>query len=143
MRTTTTPIRRRLTAGAVLAAVVLTAAGCGTERQRRVNADRPPLPAAIAVYLTTSKIRISPSEIGGGPIELVIANRSGDARRIVLTSPDGGEALRTTPISDGETSQAQAVVQRGTYVLRAEGLAPVRLTVGAPRPSAKDELLTP
>ena len=148
MRSTPFHARSRAAVAAALIGLA-TLAGCGEKRQPRANVDRPALPAAISVLLTKDGIRMSPASIGGGPIELIISNRSGKPREIVLETVDapggdaGAVALRTTPISDGETSQAQAVVEEGAYELRAgEGLS-AELEVTAARPSAQNELLIP
>lgn len=137
---------------AAVAAVLVGAAalaGCGEKREPRANVDRPALPVSISVLLTKDAVRMSPRSVGGGPVELIISNRSGKPREIVLETADapGGEvgevALRTTPISDGETSQAQALVEPGAYELRAGDGLTASLEVTAARPSAQNELLVP
>lgn len=137
---------------AAVAAVLVGAAalaGCGEKREPRANVDRPALPVSISVLLTKDAVRMSPRSVGGGPVELIISNRSGKPREIVLETVDapggdaGAVALRTTPISDGETSQAQALVEPGAYELRAGDGLTASLEVTAARPSAQNELLVP
>lgn len=122
------------------------ASGCGTERQPRANIERPALPVTISVYINKDQIRASPRAIGAGAVELIVANRSGSSRRIVLVGPVGNRsiALATSPIAPGESATAQTIVETGIYVLRVgPGIRPIRLAIGRPRPGSQNKLLTP
>ncbi len=124
-------------------AVVALGSGCGTKSARRDSTPRPALPIVVSAFVGKNQVRVSPAEFGAGAIEILVSNRSGKPRRITL-SGNGTVALTTTPISDGENSRAQTIVEPGTYTLNAgAGVAPVKLRVGPERPSSQGELITP
>lgn len=131
-----------------LCAVALSS--CSSEaREPRANNPRPAVPITISVMITEDAVRLAPKQIGAGPVELLISNRSMQSQRVVLKAAGGdgsGEvAVRTTPISPQETSTVPASVKRGRYELRVGGgeIEPGRLQVGAPRKNSSDKLLTP
>ena len=93
----------------------------------------------------------SPTQVGAGPINLVIANVSGSEQRVearVRRCPGPAEpgTTRTTgPIDPSGTATLKADVEPGRYSIRVEGdaIAPATLEVGAPRESAQDALDLP
>jgi|GEM_PF-1753256 len=123
--------------------VAVLGSGCGTKSARRDSTPRPALPIVVSALVTKNQIRVAPAEFGAGAIEVLVANRSGKPRRIVLNG-NGTVALSTTPISDGESSKAQTILKPGTYTLNAgAGIPAAKLRVGPERPSSQGELITP
>jgi hypothetical protein len=130
--------------------MALAVAGCGGEDEYE-NRPRPPAPISVAVSINEERVSVSPRRFGAGPIELVITNQSGASQQVTLETdgaPGSGPGTRpveTGPINPSETASVKADVAKGTYVLRvaADGVGPARLTVGAKRKSAQNELLQP
>lgn len=144
MMTLNPPLRPLRVASITLClAVAAVGTGCGTKKERRANVTRPALPVVVATLVTKDEIRLSPAEFGAGAVEVLVSNRSGKPRRITVKG-NGAAALATTPISDGETSKAQAILEPGVYTVDAgTGVTPAKLVVGPQRPSSQNELITP
>lgn len=127
----------------LLAVAAGVAGGCGQERQPRQNAWRPPLPVSVSVLFSSGAIRVDPTTVGAGQIELMIANRTANGRPLALAQEDGTVAFRTPMIAAGEATKAGVIVQPGRYEVRSGSLRPATLTIGPPRPSSQNQLQTP
>lgn len=137
------PYPRTLTATLLLTIAFGAVTGCGEERRPRKNTLRPALPASVSILFSGDSIRVDPQTIGAGQLELMIANRTANGRPLVLVESGGTVALRTPPIAAGEATRAGVTVQEGSYQVRSGSLRPAELTIGAPRPSAQNQLQTP
>ena len=125
----------------------LLASGCGAEDDY-ANERRPPTPIVVAGAITDGRLSVSPRQIGAGPITLILTNQTERAQEVTLeTNEIGGEngGIRQSsgPINPGDTATLKADLTSGTYRVAVEGGAAAALRVGAPRPSAQDELLQP
>ena len=137
---------RRVTACiAVTAAAVL--AGCGNEDTYK-NDPRPPQTIVITASILPDKVSVSPSTFGAGPISLVVANETDASQRISIVRQVNGQPQadeQTGPINPHDTATLKADVDEGDYVIRVEGsgIKPAKVSVGAPRASAQNDLLQP
>lgn len=137
---------RRLTAASALVAVAL--AACGGEGDY-ANEPRPPSPVVVAASIGPEAVDVSPQRLGAGPIELVVTNQTDAAQRVTLTgqgeSAGSGVRQQTPPINPSSTASLKLDVDEGEYELTvgSDGIRAGRLVVGAPRPSAQNELLQP
>ena len=137
---------RRVAAGAAcLAATGLAACG-GSETYE--NAPRPPKTIVITAAVLPDKVSVSPTTFGAGPISLVIANQTDASQQITIVrqvngQPQPGE--QTGPINPNDTATLKAEVEQGDYEIRVEGdgIKPAKVSVGAERESAQNELLQP
>ena len=135
-----------LTAGLCLAAL---AAGCGGQGGTYRNTPRPPEPIQVSVAINDGRLAVSPRMFGAGPVTLIATNQSDAARAVTLETDEiaSGPGVRQTtgPINPGDTATLKADLTQGSYALRVDGgaVAPSSLDVGAPRPSAQDQLLQP
>lgn len=137
---------RRIATGAVcLAASGLVACG---DSESYENAPRPPKTIVITAAVLPDKVAVSPKAFGAGPISLVIANQTDASQRITIVreingQPQPGE--QTGPINPHDTATLKADVEEGEYEIRVEGdgIAPAKVSVGAERESAQNELLQP
>jgi len=142
-------VNQRLLAPVLALAIAVAVAGCGEKRPPRTNVERPALPVVIGAIVTPDQVRVSPNSIGAGTVDVLVTNKSGKAQQITLELIDGtggkdSIALETSPISAGENTRAQAVLETGTYELSAgDGVKPAVIHVGEERPSSQNELLTP
>ncbi|MGH2919583.1 MAG: hypothetical protein ACRDLS_13450 [Solirubrobacteraceae bacterium] len=134
-----------------MAALVLaiTAAGCGGN-DGFGNEPRPPQEITVSATIAPTRISVSPSRFGAGPIELLVSNQTRTSQRLTLRSEtlaDGGRELKqsTGPINPGDTASLKADLDPGTYTVSVqdEAIDPARIVVGPPRPSAQDRLLQP
>ncbi len=125
---------------------MLGAAGCG-EDDSYSNDPRPPSPIVLTASINKDKVSLSPSNIGAGPVSLVITNQTSAAQEITFGTADGsaGFEQQTGPINPGDTATLKAVLTRGkvTVKVQSDAIDPAELKVGAERPSAQNELLQP
>jgi hypothetical protein len=126
-------------------AAVLGVAGCGEEDH--VNRDRPAASINVTAAIADGAIHVSPREFGAGPIRLLVSNQTASAQE--LTFETGGDASgvtqTTTPIDPDGTATLEVDVTEGDYEIRTadDKVEPVAVAVGAPRPSAQNDLLLP
>ena len=156
MRSHRPPLLRGTGRRASAFACALTAAGalasCGDDGTKYANAQRPPSPIVVSASIDDNAIRVSPKKFGAGPITLVISNQSTASQQVTLETEDepggsgpGEKAIETGPINPRETASVKGDVSEGTYSLHVggDGIRATRVVVGAERPSAQNDLLTP
>ena len=135
---------------AVLALAALALFGCGT-KERTANELRPPLPIQLDASLMPKKISLSPNQIGGGPITLIVSNLTGSDQRVTFgaNSPSGSSDLRidsqSATIAPNNTATMKADLTDGTYSLSVEddAIPASLLSVSGERPSAQNDLMLP
>ena len=131
---------------ALLTLAVAGLAGCGDDAER-TNGERPAATIIVTAAIADGRIHVSPRRIGAGPIRLIVSNQTGSEQEVTLAT--GGNAAgvtrTSTPIRPAGTGTLQMDVPEGDYELRTgDGeIEPTALIVGAPRPSAQDQLLLP
>ncbi len=125
---------------------MLGAAGCG-EDESYSNDPRPPSPIVLTASINKDEVSLSPSDIGAGPVSLIITNQTSAAQEITFATTGGsaGFEQQTGPINPGDTATLKAVLPRGNVTVRvqSDAIDPAELEVGAERPSAQNELLQP
>jgi hypothetical protein len=135
---------------AVLSLAALALVGCGT-KERTANELRPPLPIQLDASLMPKKISLSPNQIGGGPITLIVSNLTGSDQRVTFgaNSPSGSSDLRidsqSATIAPNNTATMKADLTDGTYSLSVEddAIPASLLSVSGERPSAQNDLMLP
>ena len=132
---------------AACSAAVLGVAGCGEENSYR-NDPRPPAPIVVTAAVTPERVSVSPSRFGAGPISLIVTNQTETAQRVTVERNEIGERpfeQQTSPINPNGTASLKADIDQGAYEVRVEskGIRPARVTVGAERESAQNDLLQP
>jgi hypothetical protein len=135
-------LRRTLALGVTCAAVV---AGCGGG-QHFANDPRPPTPVDLTVYISNSRVSVSPSHIGAGPVIFYVTNQSGRTESLTVGPVGAGGTLGYTgPINPGSPAQLQVnLASSGHYRVQASAkVAPATLDVGKQRASSDNVLLQP
>jgi hypothetical protein len=135
----------RWPAAALGAAALL--AGCGESQHR--DGTRPPSPVAVTTRIGGSRVQVSPSRVGAGPVTFIVSNQSGRPQRLTFQTDDtgGGPAgiRASTSVPLNGTAQLQVNPKSGSYQLgvgdRDVEAASVR--VGPKRQSAQNVLLRP
>ncbi len=141
--------RRRSTLWAVTALVAagpaMGIAGCGANTSY-ANRARPASPVMVSGAIDDQRVRLSPTAVGAGPVDVIVANLTATEQRLTFETDGRSGGIRSsTSVAASDTTTMQVTPRRGGYRLsvRDRGVQPARLTVGAPRPSAQDELLQP
>jgi hypothetical protein len=126
------------------------AAGCGGDSGKFANRPRPPAPITVSASIDKSRVRVSPTKFGAGPVTIIVSNQSGAAQQVTFETNEiagspGGIRKTVGPVADQGTATLQADPRRGTYQLsvRSSAVRPAAIRVGKPRASAQDELLQP
>lgn len=146
---------RRATIG-ILAVSAAVAAGCGGGKHF-ANDPRPATPVNLTVYINSSRVLVSPSSVGAGPVTFIITNQAAQAESLTVQPTAGGAALATTaPINPGATSEVQVNFTPGTYTVGTTGaggtdasqanptpIQSVSLFVGPQRQNSNGALLQP
>jgi hypothetical protein len=129
----------------LLVLALLGLAGCGASG--RVNRDRPPAPINVSAAIHDARVEVSPTRFGAGPIFLIVSNQSPRTQRLTLETAGRAAGIRrsTTAIAPQGTARLAVQLTRGAYRVGVydRAVAPARLSVGARRPSAQNELLQP
>jgi hypothetical protein len=134
-------MRRRGRALVAVAACLaaLTVAACG--RNDFNNEPRPPLPAEISVQVSDDTMTVSPPEFGAGIANFTILNLSDAPTGVAIDGPVRGESDEIAP---NTTAVLKLDLDQGDYRASASDTnAEFRFRVGAERPSANNDLLTP
>jgi hypothetical protein len=140
---------------AMLALVTIAVAGCGGG-SHFADKPRPPTPVNVTVYIGNSRVSLSPSTVGAGPVVFIITNQATRARSLTIKAADGGNELASTaPINPQATSQVTVRFHAGLYRLTttapvssaasAEGatIEPASLHIGKARSNSNTALLEP
>jgi len=136
--------------GLLVSGIALVASGCGEESSNTGNGERPAVPIIITASISTEHVSVSPKRFGAGPITLIVSNQTGASQRVTLESDDApgsgpGVRQQTAPINPRDTAQLEADVRPGRYRVAVEGggIDAATVDVGAPRPSAQNQVLLP
>lgn len=146
---------RRATIG-ILALGAFSVAGCGGGAHF-ANNPRPPTPVDLTVYVNNSRVLVSPSSVGAGPVIFIITNQSRQAQSVTIQPASGGTALASTaPINPQATSQIQVNFSPGNYTMTTgnpgttdasqaspSSITPASLYIGPERPNGNNVLLQP
>ena len=124
-------------------------AACGSDPDY-ANEPRPPTPINISAAITDDRITVSPRQFGAGPVNLLIANQTSQARRVTVESDTFGNrnpGLRqqTAPINPQGTATLKIDMDKGRYMVTVDGdgIDETTVRVGRRRPDSSDQLLTP
>lgn len=135
----------RIRSALVAAAVSLGIAGCGDEDH--ANRDRPPASINVTAAISDGRIHVSPRSFGAGPIRLIVSNQTTSAQAVTIETDGGASGVTQTsaPIRPGATGTLEADVPEGEHRISTDDrkVRTAAVSVGAPRPSAQNELLLP
>jgi hypothetical protein len=138
----------------MLAVIALAVSACGAT-SKGATTPRPPPPVNLTVYIDNSRVSVSPSRVGAGPVAFIITNQAREAESLAIlpARSAAGQALANTgPINPQATAQVTVNFNSpGLYTLSTndqggDGGSSIRaaaLRVGRPRPSGNNQLLQP
>jgi hypothetical protein len=147
----------RKTMIAVLGTTALSLAACGSSGGTFADKPGPPPPVSLAVYVNDSKISISPTSVGAGPVIFTVTNQGNKAHSLAILSAGGSSPIASTaPINPQGTTQISVDFKPGNYSIAggagrgtdaqlasAPPLVPASLHIGKPRSNKPGELITP
>jgi hypothetical protein len=131
-----------------LPAMGLLGVGCGGGSDFQ-DKPRPAAPLQLSGVITSSKVTVSPSRIGAGPVVILVSNQTNRSHTLTLDG-DNIAPVRVGPINPLDTAEIQQTLQPGSYTVKAgseqavaKEIAPAHLTIGKPRPSSNDQVELP
>ncbi len=147
----------RTTTFGVLVVGALVASGCGGG-STFANRPRPPTPINLTVYINHSRVSVSPSSVGAGPVVFIATNAASQTESLTIKAPGGAQTLASTgPINPQATAQVTVDFHEpGDYTVSTgktgtseaaraspSSIEPATLRIGALRPNASSALLQP
>lgn len=143
---------RRTTIG-MLAVSALAVSACGASSQGATT-PRPPAPVNLTVYIDNSRVSLSPSAVGAGPVAFIITNQASQAEALAILpkgSAAGQPLANTGPINPQATAQVTVNFSSpGAYAVSTGGdggsgatIRAATLTIGKTRPNSNNQLLQP
>ena len=144
---------RRTTIG-MLAVSALAASACGAT-SKGATTPRPPAPVNLTVYIDNSRVSLSPTDVGAGPVAFIITNQASQAESLTILragSAAGQPLADTGPINPQATAQLTVnFTSPGIYAVSAgdggggasSSIRSAALHVGKARPSSNNQLLQP
>jgi hypothetical protein len=140
----------------IFALSAIAIAGCGGGKHF-ANNPRPPTPVNLTVYINNSRILVSPTSVGAGPVTFIITNQANQAESLTVQPASGGAALASTaPINPQATSSVQVNFTPGAYTVTTSSggatnaaqatpttIQSASLLVGPERQNANNVLLQP
>ena len=143
-----------------MSAFALALAACGTGGTGSfANKPRPPSPVNLTVYINNSRVSVSPTSVGAGPVVFIVTNQANKTVSISITQ--GGFGTGTLASTGPINPQATAMVtvdfkEPGDYSVspssggsnQAEqatpsSIQPATFHIGSPRPNGSNQLLQP
>jgi hypothetical protein len=139
-----------------LAVGALVLSACGASGGRSPTVLRPPSPVNLTVYVNDSRVSVSPTRVGAGPVVFIVTNQASRAEALAISKTGGSTLASTAPINPQGTTQVSVDFRPGEYTIatRPRGRTDAQLTrpssirsasihIGRRRPSSSDQLLQP
>ena len=146
----------RTTTIGILGVSAIALAGCGSTKTF-ANKPRPPAPINLTVYVSNTRVSVSPRAVGAGPVVFIVTNQAARAESLAIQRKGGsGSIANTGPINPQGTAQVTVNLPRGDYTVAttasgateaarsaASPIHAATVHIGRRRPSASDQLLQP
>jgi hypothetical protein len=141
----------------ILAACSLGLTACGSAGGTAASVLRPPTPVNLTVYVNDSRVSVSPTTVGAGPVVFVVTNQASHAESLAISRAGQPHALATTaPINPQGTTQVSVNFKPGDYTIataphgqtdaslsRPSSIQPASIHIGHLRASSSNTLLQP
>jgi hypothetical protein len=131
-------------------------AGCGAAGGTAPTQPRPPSPINLTVYVNDSRISVSPSRVGAGPVVFIVTNQASKAEQLAVSRPGMSSPIASTaPINPQGTTQVSVNFRPGDYTIatqrhgtdaqlsRQPSIRSASIHIGRERANGSDNLLQP
>jgi hypothetical protein len=132
----------------MLAVGALAVSACGAT-SKGATTPRPPAPVNLSVYIDDSRVSVSPTAVGAGPVAFIITNQASQAESLAVLRA-GQSVANTGPINPQATAQVTVNLRSpGRYSLATAGdgsvgsIKAASIRIGRPRSSSDNQLLQP
>jgi hypothetical protein len=141
----------------ILGITALAISACGSAGGKSPTEGRPAAPVNLTVYVNDSKVSVSPSTTGAGPVVFIVTNQASHSESLAITKPGQNHPIASTaPINPQGTTQVSVDFKPGTYTIAtaAHGTTDASLAtpssiratsihIGRERPSSSNDVLQP
>jgi hypothetical protein len=141
----------------ILATASLAVSACGSTGGSAATKSRPPSPVNLTVYVSDSKVSVSPSSVGAGPVVFIVTNqarhavslaieRSGTAHSIASTAPINPQGTATVSVDFKPGDYTIATAPHGTTdasLAQPSSIRSAAIHIGRERNSSGSDLLQP
>jgi hypothetical protein len=137
-----------------LSALVLSA--CGSAGGQSASLPRPPDPINMTVFVNDSRVSVSPTRVGAGPITFIVTNQASRAESLAISKANGSTLASTAPINPQGTTQVSVDFKPGEYTIttgprgrndaqrsKQSSIRPASIHIGRERESSGSALLQP
>lgn len=141
----------------MLGACALAVSACGSAGGKSPTQLRPPSPVSLSVYVNDSRVSVSPTSVGAGPVVFVVTNQASHAEALAISASGKSTPLASTaPINPQGTTQVSVTFKPGDYTIataphgttdaqlsRPSPIQPASIHIGRERASSSNALLQP
>jgi hypothetical protein len=131
-------------------------AGCGSAGGTAPTQPRPPSPVNLTVYVNDSKVSVSPSNVGAGPVVFIVTNQATKSEQLAISRTGHSSPIASTaPINPQGTTQVSVNFRPGDYTIATQRrgtdaqlseqstIRSASIHIGRERPNGSNELLQP
>jgi hypothetical protein len=131
-------------------------AGCGAAGGTAPTQPRPPSPVNLTVYVNDSKVSVSPSKVGAGPVVFIVTNQASKSEQLAISrTGHTSQIASTAPINPQGTTQVAVNFRPGDYTIATQRhgtdaqlseqptIRSASIHIGRERPNGSNELLQP
>jgi len=133
----------------------LVVSACGSAGGQSPSASRPANPVNLTVYVNDSRVSVSPTRVGAGPITFIVTNQASHAESLAI-SMDGSTLASTAPLNPQGTTQVSVNFRPGHYTIatgdqgkndaelsKQSSIRPASIHIGRERESSDNSVLQP
>jgi hypothetical protein len=136
----------------------LAVTACGSAGGKAASRPGQPTPVNLAVYVSNSRISVSPEVVGAGPVVFVVTNQASQSEALAISSVSSSShpLASTAPINPQGTTQLSVDFKPGDYTISTaahgrtdadlthfSSIRPASLHIGRKRASSSNSLLEP
>jgi hypothetical protein len=136
---------RQVTVIGIVGATVLLVSACGGGTGTLASRPPPPAPITITGQVSNSRVLISPTSFGAGPINLEVTNAASRSVSLAVQNANGRTIAALQSINPDTPGVVKLDIAPGDYLVVASdtGIKPAELHVGSERPTSGNGLLQP
>jgi hypothetical protein len=134
----------------------LVVSACGTAGGKSASVLRPANPVNLTVYVNDSRVSVSPTTVGAGPVVFIVTNQARQAESLAISKPGSGTLASTAPINPQGTTQVSVDFKPGDYTIttgshgrtdaqrtQQSSIRPASIHIGRARGSSSNQVLQP
>jgi hypothetical protein len=96
MERTTGGYAMRIRTIGILATGAMAVAACGSAGSQSPSRPRAPTPVNLTVYVNDSRVLVSPSSLGAGPVLFIVTNQASASESLAISASGSSTPLAST-----------------------------------------------